>query len=138
MGSIVSFFVGGPARIQALLIGALAVAVVCMGLLVYGLYWRGEAKAAEGKVIAAVAQGTVLADAVKTCSAGVDAAAKVGAAALDVGAQLLEAERKRTAKDAGLAKSIGDLAARKSAPGEDCRTAWREIEEELKKARAAP
>lgn len=139
MGALVSFFAGGPARIQALLIIAGFGLAAGLGLLTWGLYWRGEYREAKATVVALQAQGEVLAVAVAACSDGVDNAKKVGDEALRTGAALLVEARRLHADVPRVVGKLEDLMNRKpparadGAPA-DCRDAWRAIAEEEQKA----
>jgi len=138
MGALVSFFAGGPARIQAMLIAALAMALTCAALLVYGLWWRGEAKGMKAELTAAVAQGTVLADALGNCNAATDHTKRVGDAAIAAMGGLV-AEAKKAHQDRGkTAATLEEIARQTRKAGEGCDWAWEQIEQQKRKARATP
>lgn len=141
MNPLLSFFLAGPAapaRLQALLIGVMGMALVCAGLLIYGGYWHLQATKKDVELVAARAQVAVLAKATETCNAGVEVARKASDAALTHGRQLLDLARKGQAQGAQVASSIEQLAAQRPAAGEGCTDAWREIEAAERKARGAP
>jgi ABC-type transport system involved in cytochrome c biogenesis permease subunit len=141
MGKLVSFFIAGPtapARLQLLLIAAAAVAIACMSLLIWGLYWRGEYREAKAAVTALAAQGQVLADKVETCSAAATETKRVGDAAIAAMGGLV-AEAKKVHKDrTTTAQSLEEIARRTRTAGEGCDWAWQQIEQQKRKARAAP
>jgi hypothetical protein len=134
MGALVSFFAGGAARVQALLIGAMASALVAAALLALALWWRGEAYQARGLRDAALLQAQVLAKGIVSCNAGVAAAEKAAQDAVNTSRKLL-AEARRLAKPAiAEVKRIEELLKQKtptaradgSPPG--CDDAWTAIE----------
>lgn len=138
MGKLVAFFAGGPARIQMLLIGAMAIALVCAALLIYGLYWRGEAKEAKAELGIAIAQGTVLADKLGTCNAGVDQARRVGEAAIAAMTALVADAKKANAGRKITAETLDEIARQARKAGEGCDWAWDQIEQQKRKARVVP
>lgn len=141
MGPIVSFFLAGPtapARLQAMLIAAVAVVATCMALLVWGLYWRGEYREAKVAVTALKAQGDVLADKLGTCTASVDQGKRVGDAAIAAMGGLVK-QAQDANKDRGkTAATLEELARQGRKAGEGCDWAWEQIEQQKRKARAAP
>ncbi len=137
MGAILSFFAAGPARIQALLVGAMAFAITALALLAWGFWWRAEAYQARAERDRERVQVTVLASAVNACNAGVDQAKRVGDAAVATGAELLEAARKLKAPQKHTIERIETVIERPRAPGEGCDWAWSEIEAQQRKAGAA-
>ena len=145
MGKIVSFFLAGPtapARLQAMLIAAGAIAIACLSLLIWGLYWRGEYREAKAAVVVLKAQGDVLADKLGTCSAAADQAKRVGDAAIAAMGGLVK-QAQDANKDRGkVAANLEELARQARKPGEGCDWAWDKIEQtrehNKRKARAAP
>lgn len=122
---------------QAKLAAAAALAIAMAGLLIWGLYWRGEYREAKAALTVYATQAAVNKAAVDRCSAGADEAARVGKAAIDSMGPLLEsARRARADLDKG-AKALDELARRPRAAGEDCNWAWDQIELN-RKARATP
>src|SRR5688572_15439782 len=73
------------------LVGA---ALVVAALLIFGLYWRGEAYQARAEADLARAQISVLVAATETCKASVDQARRVGEAAIAGTAELVAAARR--------------------------------------------
>jgi hypothetical protein len=141
MGKLISFFIAGPtapARMYALLIAAAAVVIACMSLLIWGMYWRGEYRQALANIKVLEAQVQVSSAALASCNAGVDQAKRVGDAAIASMAPMVEAARRLHAGSTAAAASLEDLARQARGAGEDCGWAWRRIQEEHKKARAAP
>lgn len=137
MGGLIAFFAGGPARLQALLVVAMGMALVCAGLLIYGGYWHLEALKLEARLAPTIAQANVNAAAVEACSAGVGLAQKTAEASVAAGAQLLALARKANADRPRVAAALEDLARQARQPGEDCNWAWDRIERQ-RKAGAAP
>lgn len=133
MGALLDFFAGGTARIQALLVGALAMAAVCLALTAYGLWWRSEAYQARGERDVAIAQARALAAGIEACSAGVAAAQRAALNAVSTGRELL-AQAQRLARPAiAEAKRIEELLKQKPPARADgkqagCDDAWDEIE----------
>jgi len=121
-----------PLQIKAALVAGAAMLITVLALLVWGLYWRGEAREAAVKITALAAQGKVLAEATRACNAGVEAARASSAEAIQRGAQLL-AEAKRIGQPArAQAARIEALLAKGTPAGADCRDAWRAIEADRK------
>lgn len=85
----------------------------------------------------AIAQGTVLAEGVKSCSAGVDRLAKSSEAAIVHTQKLLEEAKRLRNGGANQVKKIEELLAKKPPAGAGCEDAWRELEEIFRKAGAA-
>lgn len=133
MGFLLDFFGGGPARLQALLIGALVGLVLLTGTAGVALWYRAEAASARAERDIAVAQGTVLAAGVKTCSASVDLAHRVAGEALDAGRALLAEARKLTAGSQAQVLKLDKLLEQPTPLGAGCEQAW----EEIRKARGA-
>lgn len=139
MGSIVSFFLTGPlapARLQAMLIAAAAVAIACLSLLVWGLYWRGEYREAKATIVVLKAQGDVLADKLATCNAGADNAKRVGDAAIAAMGGLVKQAQDANKDRAKVAGTLEELARQGRKAGEGCDWAWGEIEQQKRKAGA--
>lgn len=135
MGSLLGFFAAGPARIQALLLCALAMVAACLGLLVYGLWWRGEAYSARAERDVAVAQAEVLAGGLKACNAGVDEAKRVGAAAVAAAGELVAAARRLKQPARETVQRIETIIEKGTPAGAGCEDAWRVIEADRQKAR---
>ena len=141
MRGLVSFFLAGPAapaRLQVLLLGALGVALACLGLLIWGLYWRGEYRDAKAALQVAQAQNDVLAASLTRCDAAAAHTKAVGDAAVRAMGKLVqqaeEAQKGRTAS----ADAIEDLARLARKAGEGCSWAWQQIEQQHRKARGTP
>jgi len=142
MGALLTFFNAGPARIKMLLVGALAMAAVCLSLLVYALWWqakayrmeaqRNEARAERDR---AIDQGRVLAGGLHACSGGVDQVKKLSDAALAGMDELLGKARKLAAPREKTIERIETVIHQAPKPGEGCDWAWDQLERE-RKARA--
>lgn len=123
-----------PPQIKAALVAGAAMAIACLALLVWGLYWRGEYREAKAAVTVYAAQAAINKGAVERCSAGADEVAKLGRAATTaMGVLLAEARRANKDRDER-ARALDDLARRPRATGEDCSWAWRQIEEQHRAA----
>lgn len=141
MTGLIGFFLGGPARVQALLITAGVAMAAGLGLLTWGLYWRGEYREAQVEITVLQAQTAILADATAACSAGVAEAKKSSDAALRTGAALLAEARKLHGNVPAVVTELRDLISKDRRPdgsAKDCRDAWREIEDLERKAGRAP
>ena len=119
-------------------LAALAAVALAFALLAaWGLYWRGEAREAAVKITALAAQATVLAEATRACSAGVDAAKAAADGALKGGLALLQEARRIGQPAHAQAERLEALLAKGTPAGADCRQAWAEIERN-RKAGATP
>lgn len=130
---LLNFFGGSSARLQALLIGAMVAALVCAGLLIWGLYWRGEYREAKVSLVALEAQGKILAESVRSCSASVDQAKATGEQAKKDTRALLEVAKRLAAGGEQRAAALEELLRKPTPPGAGCEDAWKEVE----KTRAA-
>ena len=141
MNPLLSFFLAGPAapgRLQILLIGALGVALACLGLFSWGLYWRGEYRDARAALTVAEAQRDVAAAALQRCDAATAHAKAVGDAAVKaMGKMVADAREAQKGREA-TAIAIEELARQSRQPGEGCGWAWDQIEQQHRKARSAP
>lgn len=145
MGALVSFFAGGPARLKALLVGAAAMAVVCLALTTWALLersWRFQALAEVERgrtlLVRERDQVQVLAAAVGACSAGVDLAKRVGDAAIAGTAELVEAAKRLKRPAVHTREVIERVIASPATPEQaaDCNWGWAEIEAEHQKRKA--
>jgi type II secretory pathway component PulM len=130
---ILDFLNASPARIQAVVIGAGAIVILCLGLLAYGLYERSQAATARGELEVARAQQAVLARSVEACSAAAAQAKRVGDQVVGAVRAHLEAARQATA---GAAAQVDRLEQHLAAPtpaGAGCDDAWRVIELEVRR-----
>ncbi len=130
MGTLISFFLAGPARVQALLGGAAVLALGVAVLLTFGLWWRGEAYQARGERDVAIAQARVLSGSLQACNAGVDQAKAAGDRALADMAELLAKARKVAGKRVRVIERIEKIIHEPAKPGEDCNWAWERLEGE--------
>lgn len=142
MSKLTSFFLTGPtapAKLQVLLIAAAAVAIACLSLLVYGLWWRGEAMSARVELTAARAQVGVLSEGLASCNAGADHAKRVGDRAVELMGKLVDQAQRDGKKSRDVADSIDAIARQVRKAGENCDWAWGKIEaeERISKAGAA-
>ena len=112
-----------PLQIKAALVAAAVMAIAILTLLVWGLYWRGEYREAKAALTVYAGQAAINKEAAERCSAGAEEAKRVGEAAKD-----------RT----NTAQTLEELARQKRQSGEGCDWAWGEIEQQKRKARAAP
>lgn len=132
MGMLLDFFAAGPARIKGLLVGALVAGAACLALLVFGLYWRGEAYQARGERDLAIAQGDVLAAGIESCNAGVELAHSVAGAAVDQMRKLVDQARKQAAGARAQVARIEDLLKQPVPAGAGCDEAWELLEKDWK------
>jgi hypothetical protein len=123
---------------KAKLAAAAALAIAMAALLIWGLYWRGEYREAKAALTVYAAQAAVNKEAVDRCNAGATEAARVGNAAIASMGPLLEAARRARADLDRGAKALDELARRPRAAGENCDWAWDQVEQQHRKARAAP
>jgi hypothetical protein len=138
MTALLAFFGAGPARLQALLIAALALIALCLSLTVWALIertWRLQ-DAAELATLKAQ-QAQVLADSLGRCNAGVENAAKAGVAAVADTKRLLgmaEVAMQKTAALREEARAIVSKAppARADGKAKDCTDALAEIKAKVK------
>lgn len=140
MSGILSFFLAGPtapARLQVLLIGALAIGAACLGLFTWGLWWRGEAREAKAVVAVYAAQVQVSSAALNQCNAGADEARRVGNAAIAAMGGLVADARKAGEGARALAGRLDELAREPRQPGQDCHWAWQQIEQQYQQNRKA-
>jgi hypothetical protein len=142
VGSLVGFFLGSAGWTKALLL--VAVSGWLAALAGYGtmLYWRGEYRAARAEVAVLQAKAWVLAEATRSCSAGVDLARETGEAAVRNGAALLAEARRLHGRVPPVVARLEDLLkqkppARDDGSPADCRDAWLAIEREEQKAGGA-
>jgi hypothetical protein len=140
MGTLLYFFSGGTARIQALIYAAIAMLVICMGLASWALIERVRAAQAitekvraEGERDRAIDQGRVLADSTERCSAGVERVAKLAGEAIGTSRGLLEEARRLHAGGRAMADEIEQRLAKKAGVRADgrpksCDDAYDELE----------
>ena len=145
MGALLDFFGAGPARIKGLVIGAGVMAIAVLALTSWALLERAlryQALADVERVRTALVrerdQVKVLADAVATCSAGVDAAKRTADAAI-AGTNALVAEARRLKAPAVHTREVIERVIEKPVSPEqagDCNWGWDEIEAEHRKRKA--
>lgn len=109
MGALLGFFATGPARLQALLIGALALAVVCLSLFAWAMIERSGRLSLKVEVVTLKAQTDVLADSLGRCNAGVENAAKAGAAAVGETKRLLSMAERMLERTAAAREEIRQI-----------------------------
>lgn len=131
-------FIPSPVQVKAMVIGLGAMAIVCLSLLVFGLYWRGEYREVKAELGVAIAQGAVLADKIGTCSAATDETKRVGDAAIAEMRVLAKQARDAGKGNQASAAALEELARQARKTGEGCDWAWKQIEEQKRKARATP
>lgn len=131
---ILDLFCAGPARVKALLVGAVALASVVLALLAYGLWWRAEAFQARAERDHAIDQLAVVSAAAQACSAAVDHAKAVGDAAVKATGELVAAARRLSKPAEKTIERIETILERPAPPGAGCSEAWDEIETEHRKA----
>lgn len=131
MGALLGFF-SGPAQLKGLIIAAGVMIIVCLSLLTWGLWWRGEAYQATAERDVLRAQSEILAAAVKACSDGVDQAKRAGDAAVAAGGALLEAARRIKAPVQKTVERIETIIEKPAPAGAGCDRAWDAIEAERK------
>lgn len=126
-----------PIVARLVLVAAIAAAGAALGWTLNGWRLGEEVAQLQTAVTALKAQGDVLAGAVRACNAGVDQAAKAGAAALAQGRDLLAEARRLSAGGRRQAERIEQLLAQPTPAGADCGDAWHAIERD-RKAGATP
>lgn len=139
MGFLLSFF-AGPAKLKALLIGAVVMIAVCLALTVWALLERSGRLDCRVELVTAQAQIAVLSDSLNRQNAGIKATEEAGKAAQQGVADLLSAARKLSAAGTSLGNTIAHArdVIGKPAPkrpdgkDKDCADAWREIQERVK------
>lgn len=132
-----------PARAKALLAGLLAVTTACLALTCWALVERSraaearvEAVQARGERDRAIDQVKVVSAAAKACTAGVDQAAKVGAAAIAATGELAAAAARLSAPKDKEIHRIETVIQQPAPPGAGCEQAWDEIEKKRRMAGA--
>lgn len=137
MGKLLEFFGAGPARLQALLIGALAMALTCAALAGWALVERSGRLTLKIEVVRLEGQVTVLADKLKTQNDAVDAFGKAGDRIVgDVKKQLASLAKNDGRRSQQIA-SIEALLRQPRPTGADgrpagCSDAWRRIEAQVR------
>lgn len=121
-----------PARLQALIIAALTMLVLCLALVTWALLERSGRLAAKAELAAAQARAEAWEAAAGRCTASVENAAKIGQQAVDDTRALLRKAEAAYAKNVGLIADIRGIVAKPApvrADGRpaDCGDAWREI-----------
>jgi len=130
-------FIPNPLQLKAMLVAGAVMAIACLSLLVWGLYWRGEYRECKVANVVLVDQVKLLADKMDTQSAAVRENAAAGQAAVAAGEALLVEARKLSQAARRTAEASDAIARGAAQPGKDCRDAWREIEATLAAAAAA-
>jgi hypothetical protein len=128
MGGLLGFFAGGPARIQALLVGVLAMALVCAGLTIWALWERAGRLSLRAELTAAVDQGKVLADKLLQCDTATAATKSAGDRSVAEMRRLVAAVDKRFADTPERIRRLEDLLKLPPPAGATCEDAWRAIE----------
>jgi hypothetical protein len=137
MTALLAFFGAGPARLQALLIAALALIALCLSLTVWALIERTWRLQDAAELATLKAQQAVLADSLGRCNAGVENAAKAGVAAVADTKRLLgmaEVAMQKTAALREEARAIVSKAppARADGKAKDCTDALAEIKAKVR------
>lgn len=133
MNALLGFFGASPARLQALLIAALAMALVCAGLGGWALIERSGRYQAERDAAVYKSQSAVLSDSLDRCNAGVAAVQKAGEDAQKSVRELRAAAAKLNSASASLILDARQIVSRPAplrpdGKARDCTDAWREIE----------
>lgn len=128
MGALLDFFAAGPARVKGLLVGALAVAVLALGLTAWALVERAGRFQALAERDAARAQEAVLSGALARSNAAVDEAKRVADAAVAGTAQLVAAAKRLHAPEVHTVERIERIIQAPEPAGADCNSAWQAIE----------
>ena len=136
MSAILDFFTAGPARVKALLVAAMAMAVVGLALTTWALVERVAAVQARAERDRALDQLADVSAAAKACSAGVDQAKRVGEAAVLATAELAAAAKRLKAPAVHTVERIEQILERPAPPGAGCDQAWDQIEDIHRKAGA--
>ena len=127
-----------PLQIKAALVAAAVMAIAILTLLVWGLYWRGEYREAKAALTVYAGQAAINKEAAERCSAGAEEAKRVGEAAIAAMGPMVAAARAAAKDRTNTAQTLEELARQKRQSGEGCDWAWGEIEQQKRKARAAP
>lgn len=120
------------------LIAACGAATVLLSLTSWALLERGWRLEAEAKAITLAAQGQIVADAVKQCSAGAAHVKDLGDKAVAAVDELLGRARAIATPKWRTVEKIEMIIERPAPPGVGCEDAWAEIETAHKKAGATP
>jgi hypothetical protein len=123
-----------PARLQALLVAALAMLVVILALLIYGLWWRGQALQARGERDSARDQVVVVSAAAEACSESVARAKAIAGAELAAAHRALEDFRRLHAGQRAAVARLEGLLERPAPAGAGCDAAWAAIESDARAA----
>lgn len=138
IGPLLGFIGASPARLQAMLVGLLAMLLACAALTIWALWERSGRLGATVQLTAAIAQQSVLADKLGQCDAGTAETKRVGDAAIAAMGGLVAAARKANEAGRAQATRIEDLLAKPPPPDAGCEDAWRAIEAERNAARPIP
>lgn len=112
----------------------LGVAVLALGAAFYGGWavngWRLGTKIehTERERDAALTQGKVLAEGVRTCSSSIELAHDVATKAVDAGRAMLAEAKRLTAGAQGQVKRLDELLSKPPPPDAGCEDAWKAIE----------
>jgi hypothetical protein len=128
MSKLIELLGASPARLQALLVAALAMLVVILALVVYGLWWRGQALEARGERDSARDQVAVVSAAAEACSESVTRARAIAGAELAAAHRALEDFRRLHAGQRAAVARLEGLLARPAPSGAGCDAAWAAIE----------
>ena len=120
------------------LIAAGGAAIVLLSLTSWALLERGWRLEAEAKAITLAAQGQVLAESVKECSAGAAHVKDLGDKAVAAVDELLGQARAIATPKWRTVEKIETIIERPAPPGAGCDEAWAEIEQAHRKAGATP
>lgn len=132
MGGLLAFFAAGPARLQALVIGAAVLLVMALALTTWALIERSGRLSAKVEVVTLKAQTDVLADSLTRCNTSIENAAKAGEAALTETRRLVGIAEKAFARTEALRIEIRGIVAkptptRPDGKPKDCGDALSEI-----------
>jgi hypothetical protein len=134
MSKLLELLGASPARLQALLVAALAMLVVILALLIYGLWWRGQALQARGERDSARDQVAVVSAAAEACSESVARARAIAGAELAAAHRALEDFRRLHAGQRAAVARLEGLLERPAPPGAGCDAAWAAIETDARAA----
>ena len=136
MGFLLNFFGAGGLQLKALIVGAAAMLIACLGLTTWALFERSGRLSCEVDRVALRAQVSVLSDQLNRQSKAVGDHAAIGAAVQDALREDLDKLARLAARRDPILNELADLARNppKRADGKpvDCNDAWAEIEKRRK------
>lgn len=124
-----------PLSLKATAIIGAGAAIMCLALLSWALWLRGDLAEARADLRVEQAQTRVLADSLSRCNRSVEDAKAAGDRALAYGAQALASAQANTAAVARSIQGLQDAVNRKPPAGASCSDAWALIEQEFKSTR---